>query len=360
MLAAWWSDGTEVAHGKMRLVNADPPTGKPTDGPAERATTRDAREPPAGISQFLCKVLDQLSLSSWLPATMFVGCSALLLQLAEQGNTDIPAAVRTLIDKPLGILIIVLFALILAAIIIQAFSFEAIRFLEGYWGATQLGATLAAIKISGQLRKLNRLRARYDRQQKRAFELARAKMLKKDISRTWINILEDDMHMRSTDSYANDELNKARELGWRQFSSAQMLGPLDRLTARKDDYPVDHRVLPTRLGNVLRAIEDSLMLDDADFEGLVMRRYGSINPRLLMRHDQFRTRLDMYCTLLFVFISLALLSAAVVINNSNHLTSIAFPVAFVFLAIASYAAAIKTARGYGAVLRMIKKIPAEI
>jgi hypothetical protein len=318
---------------RLRPVSIDPPTGKPADSPAERATTRDAREPSEGFSQFLCKVLDQLSLSSWLPATMFVGCGTLLLQLAEQRNMNIPAAVRTLIDKPLGILIIVIFALVLTAIIIQAFSFDAIRFLEGYWGATRLGAALAAIKIAGQLRKMNRLKARHSRQQMRAFELARIKMLKSDISRTWINILEDQIYApstRSTDSYARDDLDNANKLGWRQFSSAQRLGPLDRLIARRGDYPVEHRVLPTRLGNLLRSIEDSLGLDYDNFEGMVMSRYESINPRLLMRHDQYRTRLDMYCILLFVFISLALLSIAVVINSSNHLASVAFPAAFVF------------------------------
>lgn len=323
--------------------------------PAGSTATPETLEPTEGISQFIRKVLDQLSLSAWLPATMFVGCGALLVQLIGQRDLDISAAVRALTNKPLGILVVGLFGLVVSAIVIQAFSFEVIRFLEGYWGVTRLGSGLAQIKITGQLCQLHKLRARHTRLERRAFALARKVMLEKGIDRDVINILEDGVYKRPLGHYSEEVRKEAYALGWRRFSRPQALGPLDRLLNRLDDYPDDHRVLPTRLGNVLRAREDELRLDDGDLEGLVMRQYERIPPRVRIHHDQFRTRLDMYCTLFFVFLLLMFLSLGLVAISVKPLLAAAFPASFVVLAVVSYAAAITSARGYGAALRAIQK-----
>ena len=85
-----------------------------------------------GFSQFVSKVLDQLSLTAWLLATIVVGVGALLLQLHAQHGADIALAIQQLTSKPLGTMIVIVFAIVMTAVITQAFSFEAIRFLEGY------------------------------------------------------------------------------------------------------------------------------------------------------------------------------------------------------------------------------------
>jgi hypothetical protein len=54
-----------------------------------------------------------------------------LIQLRSQGDFDLGGAVIALTAKPLGILVVLLFALVLATLVSQAFSFAAIRFLEG-------------------------------------------------------------------------------------------------------------------------------------------------------------------------------------------------------------------------------------
>jgi hypothetical protein len=91
-----------------------------------------------GISGFLTRILDQLSLSSWLPAIMIVCNLAVLLQLGSQKNLDISAAVLRLADKPLGILVVLVLGIIVASIATQAFEFASIRLLEGYWGSIRM------------------------------------------------------------------------------------------------------------------------------------------------------------------------------------------------------------------------------
>jgi hypothetical protein len=49
-------------------------------GPAGGAPDKEPKQAD-GLSQFMGKVLDQLSLSTWLPAAMLVGSGALLIQL---------------------------------------------------------------------------------------------------------------------------------------------------------------------------------------------------------------------------------------------------------------------------------------
>ncbi|WP_141277309.1 hypothetical protein [Pseudonocardia hydrocarbonoxydans] len=309
------------------------------------------------MSEFLRKILDQLSLSAWLPATMLVGCAALLLQLAALASVDIGAAILALAEKPFGIIVILLFALILTAIIVQAFSFEVIRFLEGYWGASSLGAIVAHVLIEIQLRRVRKISNQRDKQEKRAFRRAHERMLSRNIPRSILTILEDDVYRRRG-VHSQADKDEARRLGWRQFAAPQDLARFDRLSKRLDDFPAEHRILPTKLGNVLRSAEDALELADGDLEGLVMRRYDRIPERIRTHHDQFRTRLDMYCILFFVFIVLAMLSTLIVWRTQGQLLSFLFPATFALLALTAYAASITSARGYGASLRAIQRGPA--
>lgn len=330
--------------------------GPPAAGAAEPAKT-DAPAPPEGLSEFLRKILDQLSLSAWLPATMLVGCAALLLQLAALASVDIGAAILALAEKPFGVIVILLFALILTAIIVQAFSFEVIRFLEGYWGASSFGAIVAHVLIAIQLRRVRRISNQRDKQEKRAFRRAHEQMLSRNIPRSILTILEDDVYRRRG-VHPQADKDEARRLGWRQFAAPQDLARFDRLSKRLDDFPAEHRILPTKLGNVLRSAEDALELADGDLEGLVMRRYDRIPERIRTHHDQFRTRLDMYCILFFVFIVLAMLSTLIVWRTQGQLLSFLFPATFALLALTAYAASITSARGYGASLRAIQRGPA--
>ncbi len=302
-------------------------------------------------------MLDQLSLTAWLPAAMLVGCMAVLLQMRQQKSSDIATAVQKLTEKPLGTVIVLIFSLVLAAIITQAFSFEAIRMLEGYWGGTGVTARLLRPIVWRHRRRQRRLFQRVTRQRRAAFEVARSAMWTARIKPHYIEVLEDDFFdVPDADrrKHPKSITDAARLMGWRPHSSPALLDALDRTVQRLSDYPEEHRVLPTRLGNVLRAREDQLQRDGGELEGLVMRRYEHIHSRLMIQHDQFRNRLEMYCTLVVVFLLLAPIGSGLLAGQGdNNLSSAGALGLFLTLAIVSYHAAIASARGYGVVLGTI-------
>lgn len=113
-------------------------------------------------------------------------------------------------------------------------------------------------------------------------------------------------------------------------------------------------MLPTRLGSLMRATEDRLNHADGDPESFAFRRRGTAPYRVRIQHDQFRNRLEMYCTLVFVSIALAALTPAILARTKVGLIAIgAICVFFAALAAVSYLAALASARGYCAALRQM-------
>ncbi|HET9896073.1 MAG TPA: hypothetical protein VFQ44_14190, partial [Streptosporangiaceae bacterium] len=97
--------------------------------------------PPDGVSAFVARVLDQLTVSAWLPAALLTVGVAILLQFRGSGSVNVLLAVMDLTRDP--VLVIMIPLLVLATVVTQAFAFEAIRTLEGYWsGPASLLRTL--------------------------------------------------------------------------------------------------------------------------------------------------------------------------------------------------------------------------
>ena len=72
-------------------------------------------------------------------------------------------------NRPLGLLILLLFALFLATMVTQAFEFEVIRLLEGYWGNSFFAKTISRVFVNRQQRQFNRLLRKRDELELRAF-----------------------------------------------------------------------------------------------------------------------------------------------------------------------------------------------
>src|SRR5262245_5325637 len=98
------------------------------------------------LSQFTARVLNQLSLSAWLPAAALVMLVTFVVQLGEAlshpaagPNPRSPAiqAIQSIAGISLGGALLLIGAVVVLTIVTQAFSFEAIRILEGYWGTNR-------------------------------------------------------------------------------------------------------------------------------------------------------------------------------------------------------------------------------
>jgi hypothetical protein len=311
-----------------------------------------------GISGFIARVLEQLSLSSWLPATVFVGNAALLLALHGKKSLDVVGAVKNLIALNWGILVVLLFALVITAVITQAFEFETIRLMEGYVN-TRSGALLRPVlhRIHRHQTKRAQLETSIVRARRTAIANARRRAMEDEVA------TEGDL--RSLEVYEYLIFNKtipeqlrpyvaaANEFEWTERADAADLYVLDALEARFSSYPAAHRVLPTRLGNVLRAAEDTVLLDDdEDLEGFILRHNDLLPATIRSEHAEYRSRLEMYCGLALIFVALAGLAGGSLWGYTDEWGwRVLTPAVYMALTWVSYQAAVASASGYGQALR---------
>ena len=130
------------------------------------------------------------------------------------------------------------------------------------------------------------------------------------------------------------------------------------------DYPLPHRVLPTRLGNVLRHHEDATNVKG--IENLVEARFERLPFSLRLSHDEMRGRLDLYCSMTLVWILVGVLALVRFTLerahgrwdvNAHWPYGLAVAAICFIGALITYRAAIASARYYGSLLQQIAKYP---
>jgi hypothetical protein len=315
----------------------------------------EASDSGTGISQFLTRVLDQLSPSSWLPAIMVVANLALLLQLSAQHSVDIGRAVLALTKAPIGLLVVLILAIVVTSIVTQAFAFSVIRILEGYWGPVKVVTAWSSLRTRRHARRVERLRTRYGDLERDAFSKAKQRMREQSVPWDVPEIMERQRSVQPVDKYNPDLVALAERLDWRLYAPPEELHRMDAIHSLLDEYPRRHRLLPTRLGNTLRSREDELVRDPNEpLEEFVLRRFAAMDPDLWTQHRRFRSQLDIYCLLTLIFAGLAVLSPVLLIPSTSAILGPAlFGTVYAGLSVVSYRAAIASARGYTAVLRTI-------
>ena len=100
--------------------------------PADSKAVPTGADISKGVSAFLSGVLEQLSITSWLPSVVLVGNAAVLMTLQGMKQLSLGAAIQALTDLQWGAIIVLILSIIISAVAIQAFEFEGIRFWEGY------------------------------------------------------------------------------------------------------------------------------------------------------------------------------------------------------------------------------------
>ena len=239
----------------------------------------------------------------------------------------------------------------------QAFSYAAIRALEGYWlRRGPIGWTRSALIRRHSVRR-GRIEKRRQAAAKRAFEAIRTDLLSaypfSVVSALELQAVEKGVPELSP---ADQVLYAATT--WRATCKPWDLARVEQLDLQRADYPLAlSRTMPTKLGNVIRGTEDSLQHGGADIQGFAMRRRGLVSQRVQLQHDQFRDRLDMYCTLVFVSIVLAVISAALLWERVRWWQTAALALGFLLFACVCYGSAIASARGYGVALKQMDQAP---
>lgn len=238
----------------------------------------------------------------------------------------------------------------------QAFSYSAIRILEGYW---HFGGPLGWARsrmIRHQVERRGRANAKRRRAAQAAFNDVRAEVVQL-YSYTVAAALE----VQAVEGRVPPLEGRDKEIyeltNWRAKCNAWSLSKVDHYDRRRKEYPkLEGRTMPTVLGNVLRSYEDALKNVGKDLQGFAMRTRPLVPPRLQLQHDQFRQRLDMYCILVFVSAFCAILTATLLtigVEIENYWGIGGLALGFLLLGAVSYVSAIASARGYGATLRVM-------
>ncbi|GAA2740424.1 hypothetical protein GCM10009868_02580 [Terrabacter aerolatus] len=281
------------------------------------------------------------------------GNAAVLLVLqGQEGSLSFNGAIRTLIQMEWGAIIVLVMSVIIAAIAIQAFEFEGLRFWEGYLRSRVLNGW-ARIRIASFSKKRTRLEAKCDELATAAFDDARRRALDSSgISPAQVatfNALEKTFHGRPLDDSDRVALGGAADLRWPRFASPSLMHDWDVAKLKLAEFPEHHRVLPTRLGNVMRASEDQVKLAPGeDLEGFMIRHVDELPPAMVAEHGAYRRRLEMYCGLIFVLAALAALSVACLWGKTAEPGwRAAVPLAYVAAMWVAYKAAIASAIGFG-------------
>ncbi len=333
------------------------PMGSPSLASNEASDSAASAE---GLSAFIARVLDQLSLSAWFPAAFLTAGLALVLEFRSTKSASIPNAAAKLSAHPVPVLVIMIPLLVIATVITQAFSFEAIRFLEGYWSRRGLMRIVAKLMTLRHLWRKRAIIERANRESVKAFRAALPDIVRdsqEGISGQVVKAIEANLSGESSGA-PSLKGKEAQALvktiqGWRNRADAWRLERIDRFVAEYNSYPVDSRMLPTRLGNLLRATEDRLKNAGGDVQGFALRQRDKVSGRIQVHHDQFRTRLDMYCTLVFVSVFLAAVTPLAFLGRVSVLPTAATAGSFAVMAAASYLAAISSAGGYCTALKQM-------
>jgi hypothetical protein len=276
------------------------------------------------------------------------------LQFRYQGSADLQAALTAMSESWVAVLLLALPVLVLGTLTTQAFSFGAIRALEGYWTRRRPAQWLVSVLTRWQVWRWERLKDRKRRYARLAFDNAESRYsgLPTDV----VMALRAQAHELSPVKLNSPGQRLLMgQLNWRSACDPWDLAKFDEAREAIKEYPERSRILPTRLGNILRATEDCIVKDSGeDLVTFALRRRSWLESRAQAQHDQFRTRLDMYCTLVFVAFGLAGIAMVLTIGEEELLASFSVIAAgYVSLGFLAYHAALSSARGYCTMLRLM-------
>lgn len=311
-----------------------------------------------GMSSLIARVLDQLSVTAWLPATFLVTSVAVLLQFRSQGSANLSQAIENLTVNPFSVLVMALPFLVISTMITQAFSFQAIRILEGYNTSRWPTSYLLEVLTGRHLAKNTVLKEDLRVAEEFAFDNAIKEMWRTpNLSHSVIQFVEARRKGSETPRLSRRLRLELDATDWQSYASPYDLAKLDRLSARIDEYPRPSRFMPTLLGNVLRSVEDELQLINSDLEGFAIQRRNRASLNLRMHHDQFRNRLDMYCTLVFVGTGIAALVPLILVQSAVSWWQIfLITTGYLLFSIVSYRAAVDSAKAYGKILLELNRL----
>lgn len=313
------------------------------------------------LSQFLARVLDQLSITAWLPAVAVVGVAVVLSQLARTDGsaTEAFAAIG---DMGFATIILLMAGVVVVTMFTQAFEFEAIRTIEGYWRPGGPVGAFARWRCSRHRSKRTGLLASHAECLRTALESTRQPLRDDGYGAGVFDALESYvLNVPMTKGASEADKAEARKLAmrWKTFADPHRMQRIEALERRIEEYPdLEHRVLPTRLGNVVRAVEDRVHdPSQGRLENFAIHVLDDLPRSIARAYREQRRRLDLYCGLVFVLGAAFAPSVALALSYQRkyRVTGAVVPGVLVLLTYVSYRAALASGRKFGLAVTAIKE-----
>jgi hypothetical protein len=299
---------------------------------------------PAGLPETASSVGAQIgryfSLASLLPSLLFVTWFVALRGAAPPfGEFDLAGAQDALTEWSLGEVGLVLAASLLLGFVVHPFMFATTQVFEGYWGPRMYAVRLAAWFAQGHRRRQDQLE---DRQAAVGLELRRQL---DDIS------LED-LSPLAFEKLTPDQRKERRARVLASPKGAHLHGQVlarDFMRKSLEVFPARaDRILPTRLGNALRHVEDSVGQQYAlDLITIAPHLAVSAVPARAAYVDDSREQLDVSVRLAFYGLLAAALSTLWLLGSGWGLLIALIPYTFAYLA---YRGAVSAAGEWGAAI----------
>jgi hypothetical protein len=325
------------------------------------------------FSQLLARIFDQLSVSAWLPALISVALALVVAQLSAHDGS--PRDAFATIAGMGGVEVVLLVAaVVVLAVFTQAFEFAGIRFLEGYWRA---GGPLDG-RRAGRCAHWRAQRAAIDEHRRsigaRAVASARPGLLAEGVSDLAVDFLRanvtgtaapmppvfDGSELAGLEaarySAAQADADSRRD-SWKTAGDPDLVARWQLLHRALEEFPPsDYRMLPTRIGNIIRAAEDrhrdpSLgRLEIASVQVLDM-----VAPSVRDLYRQQRRKLNLYCGLVLILgaATVPVTVCAVVFCWDVWGTVVVLPLTVVAATWVSYRAALASARLFALALAAV-------
>lgn len=314
------------------------------------------------LSQLFARVLSQLALSAWLPAGALVLILAFVYELAGHTYLGYPDAIiealRRLSTIQFGGIVLIVIAIAVSTMLSQAFAFGSIRRLEGYWGPSKPGTRLADMARARQDHVRRGVVNAYMGAQEAAWKQVQEALDAPSNDRRLRQItvgMREKLRERVMGTFAVRKITPGQQefishFDWEELVNSRTLHLLRSSESKLRDFPqMPSHIMPTRLGNILRRAEDRV--GETDIEHFVERVFDRLPLSLQLSHDHQRSRLDLYCSMVFV-IWFAFIPAALAFGLSWQAWVVCGLIA-VATSWVCYLAALASARHYGATLEAI-------
>jgi hypothetical protein len=243
----------------------------------------------------------------------------------------------------------------------QAFAFESIRFLEGYWSSwfpVEWFANACCLYYRGRLKIVQWRRSKLIEEAWGRTEPilrrehAQEPSLEPHLSPEMINALAVQVLQKGDAvKLTAAEQSVVDSYQWRDSAPGSLLRRLKNIDKRLADYPSEGNMQPTRLGNVLRHYEEETGSESVEL--LVDEVFDRLPFSLQLSHDAQRGRLDLYCSMTFVWLFVTALAVVRLGWTENRSYVVVAIVVGLIAAYLTYRAAVASARYYGGLLLLI-------